>query len=150
MFLHRFHNTDRKWQFYADFVFSFFIGGQHHTLVLTNDNKSFAIGRKEYGRLGLGQVSDDVVSELRPIKALDKLNIVQLECGESCSFAVTSDGKAFSWGMGTTQLGLGSDDDDQIEPVHIVGAQVKERNVLSVSSGGQHTLFVVADKTAKK
>lgn len=126
-----------------------FSGGQHHTLVLTNDNKSFAIGRKEYGRLGLGHVSDEVVGELRPIKALDNLDIVQLECGESCSFAVTGDGKAYSWGMGTTQLGLGSEDDDQIEPVHIVGAQVKERNVLSVSSGGQHTLFVVADKTAK-
>lgn len=115
---------------------------------MTNDNKSFAIGRKEYGRLGLGEVNDDVVSELRPIGDLGKLEIVQLECGESCSFAVTADGKLYSWGMGATQLGLGSED-DQLLPVQLAGAQVKERHVVSVSSGGQHTLIVAADKSAE-
>lgn len=98
--------------------------------------------------MGLGEVTDEVVSELRPIDALSKLEIVQLECGESCSFAVTADGKVYSWGMGATQLGIGSED-DQLQPTQLVGAQVKDRHVLSVSSGGQHTLLVAADKSAK-
>lgn len=67
-------------------------GGQHHTLVLTNDNKCFAIGRKDYGRLGLGDIEAEVVDKLTPIKALDKLNVTQLACGECCSFAVLEDG----------------------------------------------------------
>lgn len=129
-------------------LFIVVIGGQHHTLVLSNENKPFAIGRKEYGRLGLGEVNDDVVSELRPINALGKLEIVQLECGESCSFAVTADGKVYSWGMGATQLGIGSDD-DQLKPVQLAGVQVKDRHVVSVSSGGQHTLIVAADQDAE-
>lgn len=67
-------------------------GGQHHTLVLTNDNKSFAIGRKDYGRLGLGEINEEVVENLLPINALEKLKVSQLACGECCSFAVLDDG----------------------------------------------------------
>lgn len=60
--------------------------------MLTNDNKCFAIGRKDYGRLGLGDIEAEVVDKLTPIKALDKLNVAQLACGECCSFAVLEDG----------------------------------------------------------
>lgn len=124
------------------------ISGQHHTLVLTNDNKCFAIGRKDYGRLGLGDVNEDV-EKLMPIESLDKLTVVQLECGESCSFAVTDDGKAYSWGFGSNQqLGIGSDE-DQSEPTLLTGVQVREKDVIRVSSGGQHTLFIAAEKPAK-
>lgn len=119
-------------------------GGQHHTLVLTNDDKCFAIGRKDYGRLGLGEIEDDV-DKLTPIKALDSVNVAQLECGECCSFVLTDEGKAYSWGMGSNQqLGVGSDE-DQIEPVLLTGAQVREKQVIRVSSGGQHTLFIAAE-----
>lgn len=119
-------------------------GGQHHTLVLTNDNKCFAIGRKEYGRLGLGDIKEDV-EKLTPIKTLDSVNVTQLECGECCSFVVTDDGKAYSWGIGSNQqLGIGSDE-DQFEPILLTGAQVREKHVIRVSSGGQHTLFIAAE-----
>lgn len=122
-------------------------GGQHHTLVLTNDNKCFAIGRKDYGRLGLGEIEGEI-DKLTPIKALDSVNVVQLDCGECCSFAVTAEGKVYSWGMGSNQqLGIGSDE-DQIEPVMLTGVQVKERQVIRASSGGQHSLFIAAEKTA--
>lgn len=122
-------------------------GGQHHTLVLTNDNKCFAIGRKEYGRLGLGNVIEEVVDELRPITALNNLKVIELECGEACSFALTADGKAYSWGLGTNQqLGVGSDE-DKIEPTLLTGVQVKDKKVIKVSSGGQHTLFIAAERT---
>lgn len=122
-------------------------GGQHHTLVLTNKNKCFAIGRKDYGRLGLGDIEQDV-EKLTLIKALEDVNIVRLESGESCSFGVTHDGKAYSWGFGSNQqLGTGSDE-DQLEPILLTGVQVKDRHVISVSSGGQHTLFIAANKKA--
>lgn len=44
------------------------------------------------------------------------------------------------------QLGVGSDD-DQFEPVLLTGVQVKDKDVIRVSSGGQHTLFIAAEKT---
>lgn len=124
-------------------------GGQHHTLVQTNDDKCYAIGRKDYGRLGLGDVTGEIVDVLTPIKVLENLKIQELECGECCSFAVTKDGKAYSWGMGSNQqLGVGSDD-DQSEPVLLTGVQVKEKHVIRISSGGQHTLFIAAEKSSK-
>ncbi|XP_031638314.1 regulator of chromosome condensation-like [Contarinia nasturtii] len=123
-------------------------GGQHHTLVITNDNKSYAIGRKDYGRLGLGEIEDEV-DKLTLIKDLQDINVVQLDCGECCSFALTEDGKAYSWGMGSNQqLGIGSDE-DQFKPVLLTGAQVREREVIRISSGGQHTLFIAAEKENK-
>jgi len=124
------------------------VGGQHHTLVLTNDNKCFAIGRKEYGRLGLGKVEDDIET-LVPIEKLNNEKVVQLSCGESCSFAVTEDGKVYAWGFGSNnQLGTGSDE-DALEPTLLTGQQVKDKHVIAVSSGGQHTLFVVKPDSTK-
>lgn len=124
------------------------VGGQHHTLVLTNDNKCFAIGRKEYGRLGIGKVDNDV-DTLVPIEKLNSEKVIQLACGESCSFAVTDTGKVFAWGFGSNnQLGTGSDE-DALEPTLLTGLQVKDKQVVAVSSGGQHTLFVVKAEPTK-
>lgn len=115
-------------------------GGQHHTIVLTNDSKVFAIGRKDYGRLGLGDIETDI-EELTQITSLK--DIAEVVCGESNSFAITKDGKPYVWGMGTSsQLGTGNED-DVTEPKLLVSAQVKEKNVLCMSGGGQHSLFIV-------
>lgn len=52
-------------------------------------------------------------------------------------------GKVYAWGMGSNnQLGIGSED-DQYTPTLLQGKQVLHNNVLKVSSGGQHSLFIV-------
>ena len=118
------------------------VGGQHHAIVLTNDNKVYAIGRKDYGRLGLGNVDKDV-EELTLISSLSNHEIVDVSCGESNSFAITKNGQLYVWGMGTnSQLGTG-DDDDVPEPRLLATAQVRDKNILAVNSGGQHSLFIV-------
>lgn len=43
--------------------------------------------------MGVGNIDEEVVDKLIEIKALNGKNIVQLECGECCSFAVAGDGK---------------------------------------------------------
>jgi regulator of chromosome condensation len=117
-------------------------GGQHHTIVLTTDNKVHAIGRRDYGRLGLGDVAEDVTT-LTPVTGLQKQNIVDINCGDCNTFAITKEGKIYVWGIGTnSQLGTG-EENDVMEPTLLTGAQVKEKNVISVSSGGQHSLFIV-------
>lgn len=119
-------------------------GGIHHTLVLTNDGECYAIGRKEYGRLGLGDVAEDI-EELQQVPSLKNKKIVEIACGEISSFAITQDGKIYSWGMGTSlQLGTGNEDDELI-PALLTGKQVKDKNVIKVASGGQHTVFIVED-----
>lgn len=117
-------------------------GGQHHTLVLKNNGKCYVIGRKEYGRLGLGDIKDDV-EVLTLIKQLD--NIKHISCGDCSSFAITNDGKVYAWGMGSNQqLGTGSEDDVET-PILLTALQLKDKKLLNVSGGGQHTLFVVEE-----
>uniref|UniRef100_A0A182J8T6 RCC1-like domain-containing protein n=1 Tax=Anopheles atroparvus TaxID=41427 RepID=A0A182J8T6_ANOAO len=124
-------------------------GGQHHTLVLKADHKVYAIGRKEYGRLGLGDVKEDAKT-LQPVEgALAGKKVVHICCGESTSFAVTDAGEVYSWGMGSSQqLGTGSEDDVN-SPVLIASKQVQGKVVLQASSGGQHSLFLVQEAAAK-
>lgn len=79
------------------------LGGQHHTIILTNDHKCYAIGRTDYGRLGVANAPADPITTLTQIDTLAKLKIVQVECGECCSFAITDDGKVYGWGFGSNQ-----------------------------------------------
>lgn len=123
-------------------------GGQHHTLILKNDNKVHVIGRKEYGRLGLGNVTEDAKT-VTPVGTLADKHVAEICCGESTSFAVTDKGEVFAWGMGSNQqLGTGSED-DEISPVQISSKQVQGKRILKVSSGGQHSLFLVEEKPTK-
>lgn len=123
-------------------------GGQHHTLVLKNDDKVYVIGRKEYGRLGLGNITEDAKT-VSLVDTLADKNIVEISCGESTSFAVTDNGEVYAWGMGSNQqLGTGSED-DEFKPVQIVSKQVQGKKILKVSSGGQHSLFLVEEKLSK-
>lgn len=120
-------------------------GGQHHTLILKNDGSVLVIGRRDYGRLGLGTVAEDV-TELKTITALKGKKVVSISCGEAQSFAITEDGKLYSWGMGSNhQLGTGSED-DALEPVLIVSKQTEGKRILKASSGGQHSIFLVEDE----
>lgn len=115
-------------------------GGQHHTLVLTNDKKVYTIGRHDYGRLGLGDLKEDVTE----LKCISKLkNIVDVSAGEAQSFAIDSSGKVYAWGMGSSlQLGTGLED-DAIEPVLIDSKQTQGKEIIGASGGGQHSIFLV-------
>ncbi|XP_055714173.1 regulator of chromosome condensation [Phlebotomus papatasi] len=123
-------------------------GGQNHTLVLTQDNQCYVVGRKEYGRLGLGEDSEDATALTR-ISNLGKYSIESIGCGDNQSFAVTSHGTVFAWGMGDCyQLGLGSDEDSAL-PTQLTGAQVNGKRVLRADGGGQHSLFLIQESSAK-
>lgn len=66
--------------------------GQHHTVALDEDGKTYAIGRKEYGRLGLGRDCEDAV-QLKQIEALKDSKIIDIACGSTTSFAVSENGE---------------------------------------------------------
>lgn len=133
---------------YPHYIYQIHTGGQHHTLLLTNDDRCQVIGRRDYGRLGIGQVADDVKT-LTEVTALTGKRIVQVACGESCSFARSADGLVYAWGIGSNQqLGVGSEE-DAYEPVLLTGVQVKGKDVLNVNGGGQHTLLLVANASGE-
>lgn len=120
-----------------------FSGGQHHTVCMDSEGKAYSLGQAEYGRLGLGEGAEEksiptLISRLPAVSSV--------ACGASVGYAVTKDGCVFAWGMGTNyQLGTGQDEDTW-SPVEMRGKQLENHVVLSVSSGGQHTVLLVKDK----
>jgi len=116
--------------------------GQHHTLLLRGDGEVCVVGRSEYGRLGLGEDTTDV-TEPTALATIGECRAVA--CGTSVSYAVTKAGALYSWGMGTNgQLGTG-EEEDVWEPKLMKSKQLEGREVLAVSSGGQHTIILVRD-----
>ncbi|NXD98754.1 RCC1 protein, partial [Chaetorhynchus papuensis] len=120
-----------------------FSGGQHHTVCVDSEGKAYSLGRAEYGRLGLGTGAEE---KSTPTVIPELPSITSVACGASVGYAVSTDGRAFAWGMGTNyQLGTG-EEDDVWSPVEMTGKQLENRRVLAVSSGGQHTVLLVSDR----
>lgn len=66
--------------------------GQHHSIALDDAGDVYVIGRKEYGRLGLGPNCADA-KELTRLDNLGKGKIIDVATGSAQSFAVTDAGK---------------------------------------------------------
>lgn len=65
--------------------------GEHHTIALDNAGQVFVMGRKEYGRLGLGPNCSDM-EELTLVPALSSIKCIDIGAGSRESFAVTESG----------------------------------------------------------
>ena len=114
-------------------------GDQHHSLMCLG-GRVYVMGRSEYGRLGLGENATD---KMLPTELPDFGNVHTVASGSCCSFAVTDEGKLYSWGMGDSlQLGNG-EEKDIWSPEVVTGKKLEGKKVLSVSAGGQHTALVV-------
>lgn len=117
------------------------VGGQHHAVALGSDHKVYTLGRCEYGRLGLGE---DCQEKKEPtlVTSLANKKIVAIGGGTCVSYAITSEGVLYAWGMGTNnQLASGNDDDAWV-PIVMGGKQLAERKGISISGGGQHSVLL--------
>lgn len=65
--------------------------GEHHTIALDDEGQVFVMGRKEYGRLGLGPDCSDA-EELTIVPTLSSIKCVDIGAGSRESFAVTESG----------------------------------------------------------
>ncbi|XP_031558913.1 regulator of chromosome condensation-like [Actinia tenebrosa] len=121
--------------------------GQHHTLFLDTKGKVYALGRAEYGRLGIGKDAKETTSPVH-IASLNNEIINKIACGEVVSFAVSDKGELYSFGMGSClQLGVGEEEDVHV-PTKVQGKNLQSdsHRVVGVSAGGQHTVLLVQDR----
>jgi regulator of chromosome condensation len=69
------------------------------------------------------------------------IHAVQVACGHDNSFAITKDGKAYSWGFSANyQTGQGSDDDVE-EATLIDNTAVRDRKLVWAGAGGQFSIL---------
>ncbi|CAK1549363.1 unnamed protein product [Leptosia nina] len=127
--------------------------GQHHSLALDSNGQAYAVGRCEYGRLGLGDRTTDAEG-LEAIPKLQNKKCISIAAGTSNSFAVTDTGEVLAWGMGSEgQLGTGSSSDaNEPTPSICVGVNITEggHKPARISAGGQHTVLFVEDTSPQK
>ena len=119
--------------------------GEHHTLALTKAGKVLSFGRPTYGRLGRADVDagkDAFVHEAEPVAGITG-RAASVATGIAVSGAVTTDGKAYVWGYGTTgQLGKANDEEDENLPYLLATKRLKRMSVIKLSFGGQHSALI--------
>jgi len=82
--------------------------GFSHTAVLTDSGEVFTFGNGEFGQLG-HETSGNIPAPKRVEFFANKgLKVTNINCGFNHTFAVTSDGRVWSWGFGGNESGLAS------------------------------------------
>ena len=112
--------------------------GDEHSLFVTKDREVYSMGANSFGQLGLGTDQGSAVPQC--VQTLAQVRIVQVACGGAHSFAVSSEGTAYSWGRGDTgALGLGTTDHQSLP--RLVRTQPSIL-INQVSCGARHTAFI--------
>lgn len=102
------------------------------------------MGSNLQGQLGLGSRKQTHSSVPCLVESLIDEQVVNVSCGSSHTAAATSNGYAYSWGMGEFgALGLG-ETTMQCSPTQIKYFSMNRIFVESTSCGAKHTIFVAS------
>lgn len=72
----------------------------------------------------------------------DVPNTISVAAGTDNNFAVTKDGKAYSWGFSSNyQTGQGTIDDIHV-PTHIDNTAIRGKQIIRAGAGGQYSVLV--------
>lgn len=125
--------------------------GDYHTLALDSNGKVYAWGRNNDYQLGTGGtvpqyspicISDDMLNEI-----YNKV-VIQIHAAGNQSYAVTSDGKVYSWGRGTDGV-LGDGTGLQVKRpgciTDIPGNLLNGKIVTEIRGGNVHTLALTTE-----
>ena len=107
-------------------------------------------GAGSLGQLGNG-ATDDQPSPVAvlPGENTDEKEYVQITAGNSHTCGITSDGKAYCWGTGSTgRLGNGATDNQSTPVAVLPGENTDEREYVQIATGGYHTCGLTSDGKA--
>ena len=76
--------------------------GAHHTAYLTRRQSVYVTGLNNLGQLGIDSLEQQVNFPVR-VESLSDKGVQEISCGES-SFAITSDGQLYVWGLYNLQV----------------------------------------------
>ena len=71
--------------------------GEDHAAVLTEEGKVYTVGRGWYGQLGHGE-EEEIAHVPALVKALETVDIKQVQCGDTFTMALSTSGYVYAWG----------------------------------------------------
>ncbi|RLN71142.1 hypothetical protein BBJ28_00000201 [Nothophytophthora sp. Chile5] len=124
--------------------------GAFHSAAVTEQGHVYIWGKEDYGMLGLGPTSDQLIpmriEYFDDVPALYVALCLRVSCGGWHTVVVAKSGACYSFGRGEYgRLGLG-DSKSRTRP-HLVKA-LAGKTVIQAACGGSHTLFVTSDGVA--
>lgn len=115
--------------------------GIYHAAAITTKGELYTWGYGAAGQLGHGDKENAAVPKL--VAALAGVRIVQVDCGETHTIALSSEGKAYSWGgCGYGQLGHG-DTSEKLLPTKI--ASLDSLTVTQVACAATHSACLTSE-----
>ncbi|CAG2100757.1 unnamed protein product [Medioppia subpectinata] len=114
--------------------------GYYHSLALTSDGRVYAWGQNMFGQIGCTDVEHSSVSVPKVLGFSENCEINSVYCSLYSSFAITTEGRVFSWGR-NHWYNLGHNDHNVLTPRIIPGVC----NVQTVRSNGNQTCFLTRD-----
>ncbi|KAL6870367.1 RCC1/BLIP-II [Trichoderma novae-zelandiae] len=145
-----------KITFLADHTVTSIEGGIHHSLACTEKGDLFAWGRVDGYQVGFELDEIDKVDEeyvirdergaarilVKPTKHESLSDIVAVAAGTDNSFAISKDGKAYSWGFSSNyQTGQGTIDDIHV-PTLIDNTATRDKKIIAAGAGGQYSILI--------
>ncbi|XP_074645213.1 uncharacterized protein LOC141901680 isoform X3 [Tubulanus polymorphus] len=119
--------------------------GYYHTAFVTAHGKLYTFGEKESGKLGLGEIEDNVETTTPQLVTSLQEKVKWVSCGGSHTAIITESGKLYTCGDGSQgQLGHGPTQNLQIWQPTLVRA-FADCKITHVSCGDNHTA-VITDK----
>ncbi|TQV97900.1 hypothetical protein V2A60_006385 [Cordyceps javanica] len=127
-------------------------GGVHHSLACSKDGKLFTWGRVDGFQVGFEfdeLNKDDVIFDERgaprilvtPTVNTEVSDICAVAAGSDNSFAISKDGKAYSWGFSSNyQTGQGTIEDIKT-PTQIDNTAIRGKQIVGAGAGGQFSVL---------
>ncbi|KAF2085046.1 pheromone response pathway component SRM1 [Saccharata proteae CBS 121410] len=129
-------------------------GGGHHSACVTEDGQCLVWGRIDGYQMGIAQdtikgLPEEAVRKdlsgnpriLRVPTAVPGISASHVACGSDHTIAITTDGRAYSWGFNANyQTGTGSADDVEVATL-IDNTAVRGRRLNWAGAGGQYSVL---------
>ncbi len=117
--------------------------GGYHTLAITDQAQLYTWGRGDFGQLGTGRMSHELVPT--HVESLRHRRVVEVAAGDNHSLCLLDGGEMTSFGFGQYgQLGHGSASNES-EPKSIAFFTNSHRIVKQIAAGQSHSICLTAE-----
>jgi len=122
------------------------VGGEHHSLALTDSGEVYAFGRGDNNQLGFGDGTEQQLAP-RLVDAFDGVAVRKLSSGSNQNVAVTRSGDLYAWGFGEMGQLCNGKSADEASPALVEQPAFASMAVLSAASGAQHSVIVAVERS---